>query len=979
MKRQSGVQPQRKPSRQELWDVLSGDREEGMPIEEILSKTSYDELLEIDIPGNYYRYIDHVDDKFVGNVSEGDFRRLYDFAIDHFVHPQDAENYRELLNPDTLLERLRTSSVPCILAGNFRLKSTDGNWIWTRQLLVGGEALDREPGLVYCYVYDMSRQKHRVDGQTPAGEYSGTLPRREEVTGLPEGMDFFRPAQERLKELESGWYIIDIRIIHFKLFTDWYGLASGRYLLTQTAEILQRHAVLRGGMPGYLGREEFCLLAPCSPEEIGALYEEINGLIRSVSSIDGFLAVFGAAPIDGSGTQIMEYYNHAALTLEEAVQNGSAGIRYYDEEFQQKYAQEYRLVYEFGQALENGEISFRLQPQYRVSNRKIVGAESLARWQRPDGSMISPAVFVPVLEKFNMVIRLDTFIWESVCRLLRSWIDRGLTPVPISVNVSRVDIFSVNVPEHFLKLLDTYRLPVNLIKIEITETDQAGDAIYVRRTVARLRELGFTVLMDDFGSGYSSLNMLHSINVDLIKLDLQFLRLEREEEHKGISIIESIVNMTKTLGIPMIVEGVETREQVHFLSDLGCRFMQGYYFCRPVPIEEFEEMIRSADRVDRHGFLGNNNRQLHVREFLDESVFSDVMLNNILGPVAFYCWHGENVDIIRYNQQFYKLVGIEVEDFNQRRIHIEKTLPPEDKDTLYSLLEHAMEHRAVGSKGLVRSYRPNGVLVWLSLQIYYLGEDEEGRKFYASAQDVSDQQFISSDLAGGYYRSTLEDGFEFLYIGRNFLKLTGYQEEEIAEEFDNRLINMVHPDDRQKLLEQARAVALGESRAFSPYRLRRKEGGYLYVADQSRLTDQYGTPCWQSVAIDVSEVMYARNQMRILSAYLRDEILFLRRSGEELLYEAAVHGLEDCLAMDREAFEECLNSGTFCRWIEGYRNIPHREYTEQFITALAGGERELTVHHPNGKILKLRARADRVGEGSEIEFIVFLHCLSSEE
>ena len=255
--------------------------------------------------------------------------------------------------------------------------------------------------------------------------------------------------------------------------------------------------------------------------------------------------------------------------------------------------------------------------------------------------MIPPARFVPILEKYGMVTNLDKYIWEGVCAWLRKWIDAGNTPVPISVNVSQIDIFSIDVPEYFNGLLEKYRLPARLIKIEITESAYVEDTAVVRETVRRLRNLGFLVLMDDFGSGYSSLNMLRSLNVDVIKLDAQFLHISENESRKGISILESIINMAKTMTIPVIVEGVETPEQINFLADLGCRYMQGYYFYRPMPVEEFENLIRDPKNVDLNGFEFKANEQFHTREFLDENVFNDAMLNNILGPVAIYRRKGD--------------------------------------------------------------------------------------------------------------------------------------------------------------------------------------------------------------------------------------------------------------------------------------------------------------------------------------------------
>ena len=956
----------------DVWKLIMGEDAETLSAADILNRTSYDELFEIHLKSGHYRILNHVDDKYLAVTREGDFRQLHAFAMEHYVHPEDAEAYFDFLNLDTVPLRLRASSISGARAGSFRFRTVDGGWVWTRQLLVDGPELGKAEGLVYCFVFDTQKQVQRIMGIEPAPSRTGDG-RREEITGLLEGVDFFRPIQRKLSELSRGWCVVDVDVEHYKLFSDWYGLASAQYLLTQMAEILQKTADEMGGMAGYLGQDQFCLVIPYDMDRIQALYDELQALISSVSAIDGFAPIFGIALIDGSGSQIMEYYNHAALTAEEISRKPGRHIGLYDVKLHQKNSMEYRLFYEFRNAIEKGEITFWLQPQYRVSSRKIVGAEALARWTKADGSRVSPAVFVPILEKYNLVTKLDVFIWESICRWLRSWIDRGRTPVPVSVNISQLDLFALDVPDCFEGLLKKYELSPEYLKLELTESAYVDDTGSVRSAVSRLQKLGFMVLMDDFGSGYSSLNMLRNIEVDVIKLDAQFLRIDAEEEQKGISILESIVNMTRNLATPIIVEGVETLDQVRFLSDMGCRYMQGFYFSAAMPVEQFEEMIGDPNAIDTGGIVFKANQQLQIREFLDQNIYSDVMLNNILGPVAFYYWHGKDVDIIRFNEQFYQMVGIEAKVLEERRHSFQNYIHPGDREKLYELLRYAEEHHAIGARGVIRAYRPNGVVLWLALQLYFIGTDGQGKKFYASVHDVTERQFISSELPGAYYRCTLEEDFKFLFISQNFIQLTGFSKAEIQLQFDNKLINMVHPADRARVMEQADAMAAGRLDRFRPYRLRRKVGDYIYVTEQSKLTDHYGAICWQAVVIDVNEVMRIRNQMRILSKHFTDTILFLRRIGPDLEYEVAVHGLENRLGIGAGEFRRMLNGGEFCKLIEGSKDIPHKEYTQLFVSSIVGTEREISVNLPDGRRLRLAARADRVeDEKTSIEYIIVL-------
>ena len=813
-----------------------------------------------------------------------------------------------------------------------------------------------------------SAESPRMSAQEPASSPVTGL------TGLLDGFSYIRYAQERLRDMTPNWCIINIEISHHKLFTDWYGVDAGQELVMRVAAHLRRAAEETGGIPGYMGESSFCLAMPYDTDRIETLYEALRAEICGMGDIEGFLPVFGIAMLDGSSDDFRTYFNNAGLTIDEIQDDMHTRIRIYNKDLHRKNSREYKTLYAFRGALERGEICFFLQPQLSMPEKRIVGAEALARWRRPDGTMEQPGHFIPLLEKYGLITDLDMYLWESVCRWQKEWIDGGHTPLPISVNVSRIDLFSIDVPSYFEKLLSKYGLPTKYIKIEITESAYAEDADTVREIVSRLRGMGFMVLMDDFGSGYSSLNMLRSMQLDVIKLDARFLELEGENRRKGINILESVVNMTRSLTTPIIVEGVETTEQLAYLGNLGCRYMQGFYFHKPMPVADFEALIADERNIDTHGFVFKANEQLHVREFFDAAIFTDAMFNNILGPVAILCQSGLEVDIIRYNEQYFQVMGIDVGEMGRYRVDIQKNLHREDREKLLSILRRAESAGELGARGVVRTYRPNGVLVWLSLNVYFMNEDEQGKKFYASVRDVSDLQFISSEMPGGYFRCMpVMNEFEFLFLGRSFLKMVGYTAREIWDRFDNRLLNLVHPSDRDRVIRETQALEAGEIESLSPYRIRRKRGDYIYVAEQSHLTDSYGVPCWQGVLIDVTEMMHSRNQLRVLSRHMDISILVLVRDAAGLRWEVIIHGLQGVLGITAEAFESGLNDGSFCRWIAGYNeDIPHSDYTKMFAASAETKPKKMTVTLPDTNTVRLIADAERVEDDTSIEYIVYL-------
>ena len=233
-------------------------------------------------------------------------------------------------------------------------------------------------------------------------------------------------------------------------------------------------------------------------------------------------------------------------------------------------------------------IELFLQPKCNIRTGKIVGAEALARWRHPERGIVAPGEFIPLIERNGLVRSLDLRVWEKTAAWIRGLIDEGVQPVPVSVNVSRADIYLVDVAAELHALVERYGIEPSLIEVEITESAYSERPDRIVAAFDELAERGFTVLMDDFGSGYSSLNMLKDINVDVLKIDMRFLD---RDDRRSKDIMESVIRMARWLDLPVIAEGVETREQVNFLLDVGCSYAQGYYYARPMEAAAFEALL----------------------------------------------------------------------------------------------------------------------------------------------------------------------------------------------------------------------------------------------------------------------------------------------------------------------------------------------------------------------------------------------------
>lgn len=592
-------------------------------------------------------------------------------------------------------------------------------------------------GFYYAFIEDVEEAEYhkmnQADWETRVGYRQSE--KRNALTGLLYENVFYAACEENLSSVRINWLLFAIDLQHFKLFNEWYGREAGDNVLSAIGHELGLIARDSGGVAGYFGSDDFALLVPAAHFDADALFERIhNTVIRHGASV-GFQPAIGASYSQGI-TSAYTLYDQASLASHESKNDPKARVKFFSQAMVSKAEESYKTLSEFKKALSNGEITFYLQPQCRSANGQIVGAEALARWVKPDGRLVPPVSFVPTLEHYGFVPDLDRYIWEEVCKWSSKVLAEGKPLIPVSVNISPVDIFTTDVPAVFEDLIGRYQLPREAIKLEITESAYSESSEKIRSTVQALREKGFVVLMDDFGSGFSSLNMLRELNVDIIKLDAFFLRMDKNNERKGMHIIESVVNMAKTMAIPVIVEGVETKEQCDYLIGLGIRYIQGYYFYKPMPFSNFESLISKAENVDTDGFVFKANEEFRIREFLNDTVYTDSMLNHIIGPAAIYCVHGEDIDIVRFNQMFYRAVN--VPDFSAKLLSIQKVMPENEVPELFATLRQAYDDRLNGSSGVFTFMKIDGSAARFLIQFYYLNEDNGNIRFYGSARDVTE-------------------------------------------------------------------------------------------------------------------------------------------------------------------------------------------------------------------------------------------------
>ncbi|MGB8455844.1 MAG: EAL domain-containing protein [Anaerocolumna sp.] len=417
------------------------------------------------------------------------------------------------------------------------------------------------------------------------------------LTGLPTLHKFKKDVKQLLDEHpEQKYAIIYSDITQFKYINDTLGYDVGDKILCDFAMLLSCSGAKDDGI-SRISEDNFLSVVPLEDEEalrnyILAINEQFNTMQRAKFPGNKFIVASGVSLIDAS-EDITIAIDNANVARKSIKNSPKTTCKFFDHSMKAKLQKEAEITNSMEQALKNGEFIVYLQPKIGLKENDLVGAEALVRWKKNDHTLIPPNDFIPLFEKNGFVVNLDFYIYEEVCKLIQAWIKDGFPVVPISVNVSRIHLNDEDFVNEIKKLVDHYKIPYHLLELELTESIFLNSAEAALTTMKKLRNLGFGVSIDDFGAGYSSLNLLKNMETDVIKLDKEFFG--HGEMQKGEQIIvSSIISMAKQLNMKVLSEGVETQTQSDFLKTVLCDMAQGYLYSRPIPVEEFENLIKQG-------------------------------------------------------------------------------------------------------------------------------------------------------------------------------------------------------------------------------------------------------------------------------------------------------------------------------------------------------------------------------------------------
>ncbi len=418
------------------------------------------------------------------------------------------------------------------------------------------------------------------------------------LTGIYNHLKFFQITREMLDAAGSEDYaFVYLDIDRFTMINSFYGSAEGDRLICYLADAVKE--VMESSFEkctyGRIGGDVFGIcLSYSKKEELLKMVETIKNKVKG-HSVHYYLEISaGIYLISDKDMEVSMIFDRASMAAERCKGQYMVHNAFYTNEMDAWLQREQRIINEMDTALIEEQFVVYLQPKYELEKLTPYGAEALVRWQRPDGTLVPPGEFIPIFEKNGFIIKSDYYVWERVCRFIRRELDDGKSPAPISVNVSRVNLYNPKFLESLINLVEKYKIPPKYLNLELTESAFSDNTEMIQEAVDYLHRVGFTIMMDDFGSGYSSLNILKDINLDVLKIDMKFLSKGQAADSRGTKILEAVVRMAQALKMPVIAEGVEERQQVDFLSSLGCNYIQGYYFAEPMTIEQYKKLISNT-------------------------------------------------------------------------------------------------------------------------------------------------------------------------------------------------------------------------------------------------------------------------------------------------------------------------------------------------------------------------------------------------
>ncbi|PRR82540.1 sensor domain-containing protein [Clostridium vincentii] len=500
------------------------------------------------------------------------------------LHPDDYQN-----TMNAMLNHMQGKEE--VYEVEYRIQAKDKSWKWFYDRgKITQRDINGKPLFAAGIVFDITDKKEQELDLKRENDRKHI----DDLTGAP-NKNFFRIKAEKLIKSNRKQYVfILLDIDRFKLINDLFGYAQGDLLLKHMANVLSHQINQDEAFARITGDKFYILLEYVVKEEVESRLEKITEDILSFKlnhdSRFNMVVCAGIFVIKNIDITIDIISDRASLAAKMIKGSYTSAHFFYNDDIRNQIIQENEIETEMQEALDNRDFKVYLQPKYEFKTEKIVGSEALIRWYHQKKGIIMPDRFIPIFEKNGFVTKIDMYVLEEICKKQREWEEQGQKPIVVSVNQSRLHLHNPEYVDTLKAIVEKYDIKPGILELELTESAFSCNMNIILDITRRLHNIGFRLSIDDFGSGYSALNMLKDIFIDVVKLDREFFK-ETSNLVRGKKIIENIVMLAKDLGIETVAEGVETKEQAEFLREIGCDLAQGYYYAKPMTITEFEALL----------------------------------------------------------------------------------------------------------------------------------------------------------------------------------------------------------------------------------------------------------------------------------------------------------------------------------------------------------------------------------------------------
>lgn len=695
---------------------------------------------------------------------------------------------------------------------------------------------------------------------------------KDRTTGLLSKEYFCQQAEKILRSNPDKTYdIICSDVENFKLINDAYGMQGGNKVLKTMGGICQKSTDSLGGICSRFHADQFVSMIEHTEGYSDELYEALTAETREKCGISNIVIKWGIYQTGDRKISVEQMYDWALQGARSIKGQYGRYYAFYDDKLRSEMLRDQAILDCMEEALEQGQFQVKLQPKYKAAGGLFTDAEALVRWCHPEWGMQSPAVFIPLFERNGFITKLDQYVWEKVCQLMQQWDKEGLEPVNISINVSRADVYNVNLVDTLLDLVKRYNIAPKRLHLEITESVYTESPEDIIQNVTRLREKGFVVEMDDFGSGYSSLNMLNRMPMDILKLDMQFIRTEMEMPESRRTL-RYIIGLAHWLNLSVVAEGVETKEQLEHLRNLGCDYIQGYYLAKPMDPADFEELFRQqipeqekkdqtfqliGEKKEKKGILllvDNREEKRQQLEKLFEDSYELVTAVNETEVLWNIEGFGNRISAFLISMAAVRERDNSVWKSIQREKKVWKTpvlvMGDENEHTEEEALEMGADDFVFDTR-LGRSFR---------LRVEKMLRRERADETYLNNkarenQFKEQQEFLNTTLPGGMIGGYREKGCPVYFINHSMLNYLGYENrEEFIKDVNGLLENGIHPEDRERAEHQVEEGLNKQGRYSTDYRMKKKDGTYIWIHDTGCCIEtEDGREGRMAVCMDITE------------------------------------------------------------------------------------------------------------------------------